>query len=79
MPEETTGSGKRGRRGIQALAAFALAIITSTAVGALAYMGIVNGDNQSVTQLATFGTLGLGALVALAGARSKDDGDGSNS
>jgi hypothetical protein len=69
--EETNGNGKT-RRTASLLAAMGLVLITGGAVGGLVY-DLTLGDNseQTLTQIGTIATLGVGGLLALAGARKE--------
>lgn len=65
----------KSRRPAALLATFGLVAITAGAVGGLVYSVIVNGDQQSLVQLGTLGTLGLGGLLALSGGKANNGGN----
>jgi hypothetical protein len=62
----------KARRPVTILAAFGILVISGAAVGGLIYDLAVNGNQQSLTQLGTLATLGLGGLLALSGNKSKN-------
>lgn len=78
MPEEITtsepdeGSYKQ-RRPVTLLAALGLIAVTGAAVGGLVYDLAVNGNANSLTQLGTLATLGVGGLLALSGNKQKGE------
>lgn len=57
------------RRPVTILAAFGIIAVSGTAVGGLVYDLVVNKSSQSLTQLGTLATLGLGGLLALSGTK----------
>lgn len=59
------------RRSATLLAALGLIAVTGGSVFALGYDAVVNGSSPSITQLSTIATLGVGGLLALAGAQEK--------
>lgn len=72
--QDTITKAYKERRPITFLAAFGLVVITAGAAGGIAYDLVVNGRSESLTQLGTLATLGLGGLLALAGARGSNGG-----
>lgn len=70
---ETNGNGNKTRRTSALLAALGLLGVTSAAVGGLIYDVAVNKSSQSLTQIGTLATLGMGGLLALAGASKQKD------
>lgn len=66
--EVINGNGKT-RRTTAVLAALGLIIITSGATAGLVYDIVFNNNQQSLTQIGTLATLGVGGLLALAGAK----------
>lgn len=61
----------KARRSATLLAALGLMGITGGSVFALGYDAVVNGSAPSIAQLSTIATLGVGGLLALAGAQDK--------
>jgi hypothetical protein len=57
---------------VQLLATIALILIGGICSAAIAYQSIVKMDDASTTLLGTLATAALGALVVLAGGRSKE-------
>lgn len=70
VPANGNGSDK-DRRPPALLAARGLVVISGGAVGGLIYDLAVNGNQQALTQLGTLATLGVGGLLALAGAKKE--------
>lgn len=69
--EEDRRHRHRPARSLAALAALGLVAVTGMAVAALCYVLVIAdpGNAQVLSQLGTLATLGVGALVALAGAK----------
>lgn len=63
----------KDRRPVTIMAAFGIMAIAGAAVGGLVYDLVLNGSQQSLTQLGTLATLGLGGLLALAGNKNKGE------
>lgn len=73
MPEEDQNSNDfKERRPVTLLAALGIIAIAGAAVGGLIYDLAVNGNGQSLTQLGTLATLGLGGLLALSGTKNNE-------
>jgi hypothetical protein len=76
MPDESPidpNAFTKERRPVTILAAFGILIVTGGALGALVYDTVINGNPQSLTQIGTLATLGLGGLLALSGNKSKGE------
>lgn len=72
MPEDEPDTVIKSPRPAALLAALGLVVITGGAVAGLVYDLAINNSAQSLTQLGTLATLGVGGLLALAGARKGD-------
>lgn len=73
IPEIDPEAFKKERRPVTILAAFGILIISGGAVGVLGYDVVINGNPQSLTQIGTLATLGLGGLLALSGNKNKSE------
>lgn len=49
-----------------------LIVVTGATVAGLCYRAVIEGDGQAVTTMGTIATLGIGGLLALAGAKKED-------
>lgn len=62
-------NGVKQRRTTALMAALGLVVITGGATAGLVYAVILKDSTQALTTLATIATLGIGGLLALAGAK----------
>lgn len=71
--ENETPQTEKQRRPVTMLATLGIVSVALGSVGAIAYDAVVGGNGGSVTQLGTFATLAIGALIALSGGKKSGE------